>query len=153
MKYWLLKSEPNCYSIEDLQREKKQTSPWEGVRNYQARNFMRDEMRKGDLAFFYHSSCPTPGVVGVVEVVRESYPDHTAFDPKDRHYDPKSTKDNPRWFMVDVQFQKQFPEIITLQQLKAHPGLKDLQILKKGNRLSITPVSADDWKLIMGLAK
>ncbi|ACJ17962.1 EVE domain-containing protein [Coxiella burnetii] len=151
MNYWLLKSEPTSYSIDDLFREKNKITRWDGVRNYQARNFMRDGMKKGDLAFFYHSNCEKPGIVGVVEVVRESYPDLTALDPKDHHYDPKSTPDNPRWLMVDIKFRKKFPQVISLQELRQNPKLKDLLILRKGNRLSITPVSKAHWDAIMKL--
>lgn len=151
MNYWLLKSEPTSYSIDDLFREKNKITRWDGVRNYQARNFMRDGMKKGDLAFFYHSNCEKPGIVGVVEVVRESYPDLTALDPEDHHYDPKSTPDNPRWLMVDIKFRKKFPQVISLQKLRQNPKLKDLLILRKGNRLSITPVSKAHWDAIMKL--
>ncbi|ABS78522.1 EVE domain-containing protein [Coxiella burnetii] len=151
MNYWLLKSEPTSYSIDDLFREKNKITRWDGVRNYQARNFMRDGMKKGDLAFFYHSNCEKPGIVGVVEVVRESYPDLTALDPEDHHYDPKSTPDNPRWLMVDIKFRKKFPQVISLQELRQNPKLKDLLILRKGNRLSITPVSKAHWDAIMKL--
>ncbi|ATN74852.1 EVE domain-containing protein [Coxiella burnetii] len=151
MNYWLLKSEPTSYSIDDLFREKNKITRWDGVRNYQARNFMRDGMKKGDLAFFYHSNCEKPGIVGVFEVVRESYPDLTALDPEDHHYDPKSTPDNPRWLMVDIKFRKKFPQVISLQELRQNPKLKDLLILCKGNRLSITPVSKAHWDAIMKL--
>lgn len=151
MNYWLLKSEPTSYSIDDLFREKNKITSWDGVRNYQVRNFMRDGMKKGDLAFFYHSNCEKPGIVGVVEVVRESYPDLTALDPEDHHYDPKSTPDNPRWLMVDIKFRKKFPQVISLQELRQNQKLKDLLILRKGNRLSITPVGKAHWDAIMKL--
>lgn len=149
MKYWLFKSEPTSFSIDALKASPKQITPWDGVRNYQARNFMRDEMKIGDLGFFYHSNCKTIGIVGIVKVVKEAYPDFTAFDPEDHHYDPKSDPDNPRWMMVDVQFQQKFSDIITLDQLKQNPLLKDMRLLRKGNRLSITPVTQKQWNAIM----
>lgn len=151
MNYWLLKSEPTSYSIDDLLKEKNKTTSWDGVRNYQARNFMRDDMEINDLAFFYHSNCKEPGISGIVKVVRKAHPDLTALDPEDHHYDPKSTPQNPRWVMVDVQFQKKFSNIITLSELKKNPLLKDLMILRKGNRLSITPVSKQDWEAILAM--
>lgn len=151
MNYWLLKSEPTSYSIDDLLKEKNKTTSWDGVRNYQARNFMRDDMEINDLAFFYHSNCKEPGISGIVKVVRKAHPDLTALDPEDHHYDPKSTPENPRWVMVDVQFQKKFSNIITLSELKKNPLLKDLMILRKGNRLSITPVSKQDWEAILAM--
>lgn len=150
MSYWLLKSEPSSYSIDDLQQEANKTTCWDGVRNYQARNFMRDDMKVGDCAFFYHSNGKAPGIVGIVDIVRSSYVDTTAFDPEDHHYDPKSTRNNPRWVMVDVQFRQQFP-IITLSRLKEHPLLNSMLILRKGNRLSITPVSKTHWDVIISL--
>jgi predicted RNA-binding protein with PUA-like domain len=153
MKYWLMKSEPGCFSIDDLAKRPKRTEHWDGVRNYQARNMMRDEMRKGDKAFFYHSNCESPGIVGVVEIVKEAYPDFTAFDLNQQHYDPKSTRDNPRWFMVDVQFLEKFSQGVSLEELKQNPYLKNLMVLRKGSRLSITPVAAEEWKLIVTLAK
>ncbi len=151
MNYWLLKSEPSSYSIDHLINEPKKSTPWDGVRNYQARNFMRDKMKKGDLAFFYHSSCKEIGIVGIVEVVKESYPDLTALDPEDHHYDPKSQEDNPRWFMVDVKFKKKFKKTITLNELKQNPQLEEMIILRKGNRLSITPVSKHEWEAILDM--
>lgn len=149
MNYWLMKSEPNCYSIDDLKRDK--VEHWDGVRNYQARNMMRDQMKKGDLAFFYHSNCKEIGVVGVMKVCKEGYPDFTAWDPEDDHYDPKSTEDNPRWFMVDLKFVKKFPRVITLNELKQQPVLSSMQLLQKGNRLSVMPVSEAHWGYIMDL--
>ena len=151
MKYWLIKSEPGAYSIDDLKSEKTKITHWDGVRNYQARNFMRDEMKKGDFAFFYHSNCKEPGIVGVVEVVKESYPDFTAFDPEDHHYDPKSDPGKPRWFMVDVKFKKKFKETITLAELKSNPVLKDMLVVRKGNRLSITPLTEKQWENVLGM--
>lgn len=152
-RYWLLKSEPSCFSIEDLQNMPHQTSPWDGIRNYQARNFMRHDMSIGDQAFFYHSSCATPGIVGTIEIVSEAYPDDTAFDPASDHPDPKSTPEHPRWFMVDVRFKQQFSEIISLAALKTHPELDDMRLLQKGNRLSILPVSPKEWMFISNLAR
>ena len=118
MAYWLMKSEPSEFGIDDLARRPKRTEPWDGVRNYQARNMMRDEMKKGDLAFFYHSACAEPGIVGIMKVVREGYPDPTAFDPEDKHYDPKSDPDNPRWYLVDVGFVRKFKRTVSLSELR-----------------------------------
>ncbi|PJD90637.1 MAG: EVE domain-containing protein [Legionella sp.] len=151
MNYWLMKSEPDCFSIDDLQKAPAQTSSWDGVRNYQARNFMRDQMRIGDLVFFYHSNCKPPGIVGVAEIVSEAYPDHTAFDPESEHPDPKSTPEYPRWFMVDLRFQKKFERLISLDELKRHPDLSSMPLLRKGNRLSVLPVSLKEWHTICGL--
>jgi predicted RNA-binding protein with PUA-like domain len=148
MKYWLMKSEPSCFSIDDLKNAPKQTSPWDGVRNYQARNFMRDEMRIGDQVFFYHSNCNPPGIVGVGEVVTESYPDDTAFDPNSDHPDLTSSPDNPRWFMVDIRFKSKFSHMISLEQLKQYDELSQMPLLRKGNRLSVLPVRADEWNFI-----
>lgn len=153
MNYWLLKSEPTSYNIDHLQREKNKTTGWDGVRNYQARNFMRDAMKEGDLAFFYHSNCKEPGIAGIVEVVGEAHPDLTALDPEDHHYDPKSTHEDPRWVMVDVKFKQKFKDVISLQALRENPRLKDLLILRKGNRLSITPVTKKDWEVIVAMAE
>jgi predicted RNA-binding protein with PUA-like domain len=146
MNYWLLKSEPGSYSIDDLQRQTK--TPWDGVRNYQARNFMMKEMKVGDLAFFYHSNCKQIGIVGVCEVSSESYPDFTAFDQHDHHYDPKSSPEKPRWFMVDIKFRKKFKRVISLEELKQTPALDGMMILRKGNRLSITPIQEEHWKVV-----
>lgn len=154
MNYWLFKSEPSSFSIDDLARAPGRKTAWDGVRNYQARNMLRDEMKKGDRAFFYHSSCEVPGITGIVEVVRAGYPDVTAFDPKDHHFDPDSDPHAPRWFMVDVKLVRKFARNITLDELKRHAGgkLKDLQLLKRGTRLSVMPVSAQSWKFILSLA-
>jgi len=152
-RYWLFKSEPSCFSIEDLKNIPNQTSPWDGIRNYQARNFMRDDMDVGDQAFFYHSSCSPPGIVGTIEIVSHAYPDDTAYDPTSDHPDPKSTPDNPRWFMVDVRFKQQFPTMLSLETLKQHPELEGMQLLQKGNRLSILPVSPHDWSFILNLTR
>lgn len=151
-RYWLMKSEPDVYSIDDLAAEPDRTACWDGVRNYQARNFMRDEMSVGDGVLFYHSNASPPGVVGTAVVAREAYPDHTQFDPQDPHYDPKATQDAPRWFMVDIRFERRFPRLVPLAELKATPGLEDLPLVRKGSRLSVMPVSADEWRLILELA-
>lgn len=152
MNYWLIKSEPLAFSIDDLNQQPKKTTYWDGVRNYQARNMLRDEMKKGDLVFFYHSNCTPPGIVGIVEVVREGYPDYTAQDPNSDHYDPTATTDNPRWFMVDVQLKQRFSQMISLDELKQIPGLETMKILQRGNRLSVTPVTAAEWKIISAMA-
>lgn len=151
MQYWLMKSEPDAFGIEDLANLPKKISPWDGVRNYQARNMLRDDMKVGDLAFFYHSNCQPPGIVGIVKVVKSGYPDHTAFDPESKYFDPKSQPDNPRWFMVDVQLVEKFAHMITLDELRANPLLKDMVLLRKGNRLSITPVTQTQWRAILGM--
>ncbi len=153
MAYWLMKSEPNEYSIDDLEHDPKGWEHWDGVRNYQARNYMR-QMKVGDQVFFYHSNTDVPGIVGVAEVCREAYPDHTAFDPDDKHYDPKSDPDKPRWFMVDVRFVEKFPGTLSLQALRQHAeALGDLPLLRKGNRLSVMPVSDDQWHYLYTLAR
>lgn len=151
MQYWLMKSEPSTFGIEHLQRCPNQTEPWDGVRNYQSRNMMRDEMKKGDRAFFYHSNCKIPGIVGTMKIVRRGYPDPTAFDPASRYFDPKSNPENPRWYLVDVQLQRVFKECIPLSRLREMPALQDMTLLQKGNRLSITPVRQLEWKTIMAL--
>jgi predicted RNA-binding protein with PUA-like domain len=151
MNYWLMKSEPSEFSIDDLASRPDQTEPWDGVRNYQARNMMRNEMRRGDGVFFYHSNTKIPGIVGIARVVREGYPDGTAFDPDDRHYDPKSDPNNPRWYRVDVQLERKLARVITLAELKSHPELSELPLLRRGNRLSIMPVTAAQWRFILGL--
>ena len=152
MNYWLMKSEPNAFSIDTLASRPKKTEPWDGVRNYQARNMMRDQMKIGDKAFFYHSNCNPPGIVGIVNIVKESYPDHTAFDPESKYYDPKSSPDAPRWFMVDVKLEKKFNEMITLDELKHIPQLSSMVLLRKGNRLSVMPVSKKEWDIINKIA-
>ena len=151
MGYWLMKSEPDVFGIDDLAAAPRRTDHWDGVRNHQARNMMRDEMRKGDLVFFYHSNCDEPGIVGIMKVVREGYPDHTAFDPNEKYYDPKSDPDNPRWYMVDVQFVRRLKRKITLAELKKYKELQDLPLVRKGNRLSIMPVTKAQWEFILGL--
>ena len=151
MRFWLMKSEPNEFSIDDLVRARGQTTPWVGVRNYQARNFMRDEMRIGDRAFFYHSSCPEPGIAGIVEVSKLAYPDATQFDAKSAYYDAKSRRDAPRWVHVDVKLVKK-TRLVTLPMLRAARGLEDMVTLRRGNRLSITPVTPAEWKVVEKLA-
>jgi len=154
MNYWLLKSEPSSFSIDDLAQAKRRTAAWDGVRNYQARNFIRDGMKKGDQAFFYHSSCDVPGIAGVASIVREAYPDATAFDSTHHHYDADSDPANPRWYLMDVRLEKKFDRIVTLDELRKHANgkLKDLIVLKRGNRLSITPVTKTEWQFILSLA-
>lgn len=144
-KYWLGKSEPDCYSIEDLEKDKNQTTHWEGVRNYQARNFMRDEMKKGDLFIFYHSNTKPPAAVGVCEIVKEAYPDFTAFDPEDEHFDPKSDRDKPRWFMVDVKLVEKFKNQVSLQEIKENPKLQEMRLVQRGNRLSVMPIEKKEF--------
>lgn len=151
MNYWLMKSEPDTYSIDDLASFPRKTDHWDGVRNYQARNMMRDEMKKGDLVFFYHSNCKEPGIVGIAEVVKEGYPDFTAWDPDQKYYDPKSTSDNPRWYMVDIRYKRKLKRVITLQELKNYPRLEEMPLLRKGNRLSVMPVSKKHWDFILQL--
>ena len=153
MNYWLLKSEPDSFSIDALGKAPKQTTTWDGVRNFQARNMLRDSMKKGDLAFFYHSSCDVPGIAGIVSVVREGYPDVTAFDPKHHHYDADSNKQAPRWFVVDLKLKRKLKRVITLDELRkyADKKLKDFVLLRRGNRLSVMPVSKQDWDFVLGL--
>lgn len=152
MKYWLMKSEPGEFSIDDLKNRPGKTEPWNGVRNYQARNMMRDEMKKGDLAFFYHSNCDNPGIAGIMEINSNGYPDPTAFDPQDPHYDPKSDPDSPRWYLVDVKYRKKLRRTITLAELRRQPALKNMKLLQKGNRLSVMPVTKKEWEIINSLA-
>ena len=151
MNYWLMKSEPDVFGIDDLMSRKNQTEHWDGVRNYQARNFMRDQMKKGDQVFFYHSNCKQPGIVGIAEIVKEAYPDPSAFDPDAKYYDPKSDPDKPRWVMVDVKFVRKLRRTITLEELKPLPQLEHFPLVKRGNRLSILPVTAEQWEFILGL--
>jgi len=151
MEYWLMKSEPNCYSIDHLQQDS--ITHWDGVRNYQARNMMRDQMQTGDLVFFYHSNAKPTGIAGIAKVVKNGYPDHTAWDPNSEHPDPKSTPDDPRWFMVDVQFKQKFKNITTLKELKNYACLQDMLLLKKGNRLSVMPVEPAHWDFIISISK
>lgn len=149
MAYWLMKSEPDVYSIDDLQRDGREM--WDSIRNYQARNMMRDDMRIGDEIFFYHSNCKVPAIAGISRVASEPYPDPTQFDPDSEYFDPKSDKDDPRWMLVDVEFVNKLPKPITLARIKAHPGLDDMILTRRGNRLSIMPVSKEHWDLILSL--
>lgn len=151
MRHWLMKSEPGEFSIDDLERVG--VEPWDGVRNYQARNFMRDRMTPGDRAFFYHSNCKTPAVVGIMEIAGAAYPDPTAFDPKDPHYDPKSDPGNPTWMLVDVRFVRKLENPVTLQRMKREAALQGMQLLKRGNRLSVFPVDRAHWERIIQLSK
>ena len=152
MKYWLMKSEPDVYGIDHLRAEKRKSDHWDGIRNYQARNFIRDEMKKGDLAFFYHSNCEEPAIVGLIEIVREGYPDHTAFLSNEKYFDAKSDPDNPRWFMVDVRFKTKFKKPVSLKSLKGERSLAQMRLVQRGNRLSILPVVAKEWKHILKMA-
>jgi predicted RNA-binding protein with PUA-like domain len=149
MNHWLMKSEPDAFSIDDLKRKKREA--WDGVRNYQARNFMRDGMRPGDKVFFYHSNCAVPGIVGVAEVATDAYPDPSQFDPKSKYFDPGSSRDNPRWMLVDVKFVKKLKRTISLDELKSDPALEGMPLVRKGNRLSVMPVDAAHWKYILAL--
>ena len=149
MAYWLMKSEPDAYSIDDLERDGRDM--WDGIRNYQARNMMRDEMRVGDKVFFYHSNCKEPGIVGIAKVASKPYPDPTQFDPESKYYDPKSSEDDPRWLLVDVEFVRKLSRTITLTELKAQPLLDGMILLRRGNRLSIMPVDKMHWDHILGL--
>ena len=146
MKYWLLKSEPDVYGIDQLKKDKR--THWDGVRNYQARNLLRDEMKKGDLVLFYHSNAKPPGAAGVCEVVKEGYPDFTQFDAKDAHYDAKSDPDNPRWYMVDVKYKKAFKELVPLSDLREKKGLEKMPLLQRGQRLSVQPVSKKEFDIV-----
>lgn len=150
MRYWLMKSEPSDCSIDDLAAMPRQTVAWYGVRNYQARNFMRDQMEIGDQVLFYHSSCAEPGIAGLAEVVSKAYPDETQFDKKNKYHDPKATRETPRWFNVDVKLKKK-TRLISLKELREHPQLKNMRILQRGNRLSITPVDPKEWAFILSI--
>lgn len=146
---WLMKSEPDCYSIDDLEREG--VNMWEGCRNYTVRNYFRDEMKVGDKAFFYHSSCEQPGVVGIMEIASEAYPDPTQFDPASEYYDPKSPRDNPRWLLRDVRFVRRLKRLVPLSQLRETPGLEDMLLLRRGQRLSVLPVTEPEWETVLRL--
>jgi len=150
--YWLMKSEPNVFSIEDLKSRPKKTEPWDGIRNYQARNFMRDDMSIGDGVLFYHSNCSPPGIVGFAQIASNAYPDETQFDPKSKYFDPKSSRENPRWLLVDVKYVKQI-KLISLDQMREEKKLANMRVLQRGSRLSITPVTAPEWEHINKLAK
>jgi len=153
MNHWLFKTEPSTFGIQDLARAPRKTTCWDGVRNYQARNMLRDAIKVGDEVFIYHSSCEVPGIAGIARVVKAGYPDHTAFDRKHPHYDAGSTRDAPRWFMVDVQLVRALKRVITLDDLNRHAAreLKDMQLLKRGNRLSVMPVDAAHWRHILAM--
>jgi len=150
-RYWLMKSEPETFSVEDLARAPKKTTGWDGVRNYQARNLLRDEIQVGDGVLFYHSSADPPGVAGTAEVARAGYPDPTQFDPKSNHYDAEAKRDEPRWYMVDIKHAQTFPALVPLPLLRGTPALRDMVLLRKGSRLSVQPVTADEWKTIVAL--
>ena len=152
MRYWLMKSEPDEFSIDDLESAPDKSVAWYGVRNYQARNFMRDQMKTGDQVFFYHSSCPEPGIAGLATVSRQAYPDATQFEKKGKYFDAKATPETPRWFNVDVKFRKK-TRLIGLGELRAHPDLARMRILQRGNRLSVTPVDPVEWDFILRLIK
>ena len=152
-KFWLLKTEPTCFSIQDLAKAPKKTTFWDGVRNYQARNFMRDEMKLGDRVLVYHSSTDEPAVVGTAKIVRESYPDHTAWDKTNEHFDPASKPDNPRWFMVDIQLEQIFAEPLPLASLRPIAALKEMELLRKGSRLSVQPVRKAEFDAVIKLAR
>jgi predicted RNA-binding protein with PUA-like domain len=149
MKYWLMKSEPDTFSIDDLAR--KGVEPWDGVRNYQARNFMRDGMKVGDKIFFYHSNTDVPGIVGIASVASHAYPDESQFNAKSKYYDEKSTREQPRWMLVDVKFERKLKRVIPLDELKGYDELADMPLVRKGNRLSVMPVSKGDWDFILTL--
>ncbi|TCV92096.1 putative RNA-binding protein with PUA-like domain [Luteibacter rhizovicinus] len=151
MKYWLMKSEPDAFSIDDLKR--KGSEPWDGVRNYQARNFMRDGMKVGDKIFFYHSNCDIPGIVGIATVASPAYPDESQFNAKSKYYDEKATREEPRWVHVDVKFERKLARIISLDELKGRDELADMALVRKGNRLSVMPVAKGDWDFILSLEK
>ena len=153
MRYWLMKTEPGTFGVDDLAAARGQTTSWDGVRNFQARNMLRDEMRRGDQAFLYHSSCEVPGIVAIMQIVKEGYPDPTAFDRKHHHYDADSDPLKPRWFMVDVQLKRRLARTITLEELRKHAAKKlaGMALLRAGNRLSITPVAPAHWKFILSL--
>jgi predicted RNA-binding protein with PUA-like domain len=149
-RYWLFKTEPSCFSFDDLENRPDRTEHWDGVRNFQARNFLRDEVQPGDGVLFYHSSIPRPAVVGTAEVVRGGYPDWTAFDPESDHFDPRSAPDSPVWFMVDVRFTGRFPREVSLEEIKGHPALSGMELVRR-SRLSIQPVSEGEWEIILRL--
>ena len=152
MNYWLIKSEPDAFSIDDLKNSPGKKDHWDGIRNYQARNFMRDDMRKGDQVLFYHSNCKEPGIVGIAEITSGAYPDHTAFDANSNYFDPKSDPENPRWLMVDVRYKRKTRRLISLAELKSHAErLDNFALVRRGNRLSIMPVSQAHWDFILSL--
>ena len=152
MKYWVMKSEPDVYGIDHLYAQKRKTDHWDGIRNYQARKFIPDEMKTGALSFFYHSNCDQPGIVGIMDIVSSPYSDHTAFNPEEKYFDAKSDPKNPRWYMVDVRFKKKFKKPVTLKTLKQERVLAQMRLVQRGNRLSILPVSSKEWKCILKIA-
>lgn len=151
MRYWLMKTEPAVFSFDDLRNKPGSTDHWEGVRNYQARNYMRDDMKKGDRVLFYHSNCKEPGVQGVAEVTKEAYPDFFSWDPASRYYDPKSSPEKPRWFMVDVTWKQAFQKMVSLDDMKAEKTLRNMKVLQKGQRLSIMPVTKEDFDTVCAI--
>ena len=153
MNYWLLKSEPDVFSFENLKTRPRQTEPWSGVRSFQARNFMKNDMKVGDLALFYHSSCPQPGVAGVMRIASQPYPDPTQFTPSDEYFDPKASREKPIWFLVDVTWEKDIKHPVGLNRMRCAPALADMITLRKGNRLSITPVTALEFKAVLKLSQ
>jgi predicted RNA-binding protein with PUA-like domain len=150
MRYWLFKTEPGCFSFDDLKARPGQTEHWDGVRNYQARNFLRDDIKRGDMVLFYHSSIAEPAVVGVADVVSEGYPDHTAFNPSGEHFDPKSSPENPVWYMVDIRYHEAFPRPVTLKEIKENPLLESMPLVRR-SRLSVQPVSEEEYKIIAAM--
>jgi predicted RNA-binding protein with PUA-like domain len=152
MNYWLMKSEPGCFSLDDLEHSPQQTAAWDGVRNFQARNLLRDAIKVGDGVLFYHSSCAEPAIVGLADVVRAGYPDHTALDPRSDHYDPKASPAYPIWYMVDVKFRARLPQPLTLAALRAQPALAGMVLLQRGSRLSVQPVTPGQWRVVLALA-
>ena len=153
MNYWLFKSEPDAFSIDDLAARPNQTEHWDGIRNYQARNYLRDEVKVGDQLFFYHSSCAEVGIAGVAEVVKEAYPDHSQFNPDSKYFDPKASPDNPRWVMVDVKLKQKFAKVLPLATIKSMPEISEIGLVKKGHRLSIMPVSEKEFLILLKASK
>jgi len=149
--YWLMKSEASSFSFEDLKQRPEKIEPWDGVRNYQARNLLRDSIKVGDGVLFYHSNCDEPSIVGLARVVREGYPDHTALDPREKHFDPKASDEKPIWYMVDVQYLCPLPHPLSRDALRQHPLLAEMGVLRKGNRLSVQPVTAEEWRAVLAL--
>ncbi|KXI29817.1 EVE domain-containing protein [Paraglaciecola hydrolytica] len=153
MNYWLFKSEPDAFSIDDLAAKPQQTEHWDGIRNYQARNYLRDEVKAGDQVFFYHSSCKEVGIAGLAEIVKEAYPDHSQFNPESKYFDPKASPDKPRWVMVDVKLKQKFSKVLPLAKIKAMPEISEIGLVKKGHRLSIMPVSDKEFSILLDAAK
>ncbi|GGF55237.1 EVE domain-containing protein [Alteromonas lipolytica] len=151
MQYWLFKSEPDVFGIDHLAARPNQTEPWDGVRNYQARNFLRDEVKVGDRVFFYHSSCKTVGIAGIAEVVKAGYPDATQFNPESAYFDPKATQEKPRWYSVDVKYVSKFARVLELSTIKDCPQITELSLVKKGHRLSVMPVIENEWHTLVAL--